>query len=93
MKSDKYYIRKTKFPCKIIEDEAVIINIEENRVLNLKGAGAEIWGCLDTKKTIDEIVEDICLKFDVERNKAKKDTVKFLSLLLKEELIEEADED
>lgn len=91
MEHPKHYIRIAKFPWKIIENNAVIIDSEENRALNLTEVGAEIWGYLDKPKTLDEIVENICQKFEVRKNKAHKDAMKFLKLLLKEELIQDSE--
>jgi ferritin-like protein len=89
MKLKKKYARIETFPWKVIENNVVIIDTSDNRALKLSEVAAAIWSCLDGTKGTDEITEDICQRFLIKKAKARKDTVRFLDILVKEELIRE----
>ena len=89
MKLKKKYARIETFPWKVIENNVVIIDTSDNRALELSEVAAAIWSCMDGTKGTDEITEDICQRFLIKKAKARKDTVRFLDILVKEELIRE----
>ena len=73
-------------PWRIIEDEAILLNVDKSEVIHLNEVGTTIWRCLDGEKTVSQIIESICRRFDVGRDSAKKDVLEFLDELIKEEV-------
>ncbi len=76
-------------PWRIIEEEAILIDLEEGEVVRLNPVGAEIWSAIDGVRTIEEIVDHICRTFDVSQWKANRDVHRFITSLLRHELVQE----
>lgn len=53
----------------------------------LNETGTFIWKLCDGKKTVVEIVDRLLQEYEVERNRAKKDVVRLIKLLLKEKAL------
>jgi hypothetical protein len=47
-----------------------------------------VWELVDGKRTVSEIAEEICKKYDVEREVAERDALEFLKTLQDKELVE-----
>ena len=78
-----------RIPWRIIEDEAVLLDLEEGEVVRLNAVGAEIWNAIDGKRTLDEIVAHICCTFEVSQRMAGRNVHRFIKQLLRQELIQE----
>lgn len=79
--------KNKKLPWRIIEDEAILVDVDEGEVVHLNPVGAEIWNVLDGKKTVSEIINYIYNTFEVKKEIAKKDTLEFLEKLLKKKIV------
>jgi hypothetical protein len=79
--------RKTRsIVARTIKDEVVLVPIQSNvgdldSVFTLNDVGAFIWGLIDGKKTVEQILERILEEFDVTREQAKRDLTEFLAHL------------
>ncbi len=71
---------------RVIEEEAILISSEDSMLHSLDEVGTLIWELADGEHTIDQIVDRICEDYDVERERAHKDTVEFLENLAGDEL-------
>jgi len=74
--------RNERMPWRIIEDEAILINIDSEMVIHLNEVAAEIWSAMDGKKSVREIVEVVHGMFKADRPTIEKDVVKFIDELL-----------
>ena len=74
--------RNQRMPWRIIEDEAILINIDSEMVIHLNEVAAEIWSAMDGKKTIREIVNTVHGMFKADRATIEKDVLKFVDELL-----------
>ena len=74
--------RNQRMPWRIIENEAILINIDSEMVIHLNEVAAEIWSAMDGKKTIREIVDTVHGMFKADRSTIEKDVVKFVDELL-----------
>ena len=74
--------RNQRMPWRIIEDEAILINIDSEMVIHLNEVAAEIWSAMDGKKTVREIVDTVHGMFKADRSTIEKDVVKFVDELL-----------
>ena len=87
LKLDSAIVRNEKVPYRIIEEEAILVNIERGNVVQLNEVAAFIWDKLNNKKKISEVVDYVCDSFEVEKGKAQKDVLEFLNELFKRRLI------
>ena len=86
---DTRLAKSEKIPWRLIEEEAILLDLEEGEVLRLNPVGAEIWNAIDGTRTVAEIVAHICRTFEVSHRTARRDAHRFLKQLLRHELVEE----
>ena len=89
MQLDKRLARSERFAWRVIEDEAVLVDRDEEEVLRLNLIATEIWQALDGSRSIAEIIDQIHQSFDVDRRTAENDVVRFVKELVKREMVEE----
>jgi coenzyme PQQ synthesis protein D (PqqD) len=86
---DARLVKSEKIPWRLIEEEAILLDLEEGEVIRLNPVGAEIWNAIDGTRTVGEIVAHICRTFEVSHRTARRDANRFLKQLLRHELVEE----
>lgn len=86
---DTRLAKNEKIPWRLIEEEALLLDLEEGEVLRLNPVGAEIWNAIDGTRTVDDIVAHIQGTFEVTEKQAARDVQRFLKQLLRHELVEE----
>ncbi len=74
-------------PWRIIEEEAVLVDVERGNVVQLNEVAAFIWSQIDSKRTAGEITECVYNSFEVNRDRAQKDTLELLNSLLEKNII------
>lgn len=79
--------RNEKIPCRLIENEGIIVDVEHNNIVQLNEVAAFIWKNIEKKKTVDKIVDCIYDSFEIEKKMAEKDTLDFLNKLLEKGFI------
>ena len=69
--------------------EIIIIMTREKdeKILRLNSTAGFIWENSDGKWTVQDVVNDLCLKYEVEKTKALGETVKLLNQMEKIQLI------
>ena len=77
--------RNQRMPWRIIEDEAILVNIENEIVIHLNEVAAVIWGAMDGKRTVREIVDTVHSMFKADRATIEKDVVRFIEELLEKD--------
>jgi len=70
-----------------IEDDAILIDMDEEEVTHFNAVAAQIWDALDGEKSVAEIIDFICGQFEVGKDKAKKDVLAFLKKLFQREIV------
>lgn len=80
--------KNKKIPWRIIEGEAILVDVDKGEIIHLNPVGAEIWNSIDGKKSVKEIIEHICNQFEVDKETAEEDTLKFLERLHEKDAIE-----
>ncbi len=73
--------------CTVLDGEAVLLNLENGHYYSLNRVGSAIWEHCDGKRTLEEILHEICQRFDVGEDRARGDLLAITSQLLKEELL------
>jgi|SRR2546430_77522 len=89
MQLDKRLARSERFAWRMIEDEVVLVDRDEEEVLRLNPIATEIWQALDGSRSIAEIIDRVHQSFDVDRKTAEKDVLRFVKELVKREMVEE----
>jgi hypothetical protein len=76
---------------KVLEGEAVIINLLNGTYYSLDKAGAVVWELAASGGTIGEIVGGVTSRFDVEATQAREDVERLVAELVAERLLVQAD--
>ena len=76
---------------KVLEGEAVIINLLNGTYYSLDKAGAVVWELAASGGTIGEIVGGVTSRFDVEATRAREDVERLVAELVAERLLVQAD--
>ena len=83
------FIRKD-IPWRVIEQEAILVDIAKGGVLQLNEVAAFAWDNIDGQRTIGQIIECVCDEFDVTEDRAAKDIKEYMRELLKRKFVEKA---
>ncbi len=70
-----------------IDDDAILIDMDEEEVTHFNEVAAQIWDTLDGERTVTEIMEHVQNLFEVDGEQAKKDVFAFLNQLIKKEMV------
>ena len=65
----------------------IITREKDEKILRLNSTAGFIWESCDGKRTVEDVVKSLCLKYEVEKTKAMDETVKLLNQMKKTELI------
>lgn len=85
--SKRYVICNEKIDYRIIDDRAIILNINSAYFYTLEEAGTVIWKELIKQKTLNEIAELVMDEYEVSKEEANRDIVELISEMEKERLI------
>jgi hypothetical protein len=72
---------------KVLDGEAVIINLLNGTYYSLDRAGAVVWELAAGGHTVGEIVDGLTLRYDVDASRAESDVERLVSELLAERLL------
>ena len=76
---------------KVIDGEAILINLSNGIYYSMDKVGGWIWEMIDAKSSLDEIVGSIHARYDVTREQAEADVERLTKELVHENLVSEAD--
>ena len=79
---EKKPLKNEKYPFRIIDGQALIIDPSTNVIKLLNAVGTRIWDLIDGERTGNEILQNIIDEYEVSSEIAKTDLVKFLQELL-----------
>jgi hypothetical protein len=71
----------------VIDDEAIIIRLGDGTYYSLRGAGAVVWTHLAAAPSLDDLVDAVVARFEVDRERARQDLQALLARLAAEDLI------
>ncbi|MED5243368.1 lasso peptide biosynthesis PqqD family chaperone [Priestia megaterium] len=69
-------------------NEKVMLNIENGKYYNLGEIGGDIWESISKPTQVNELVNHIVKKYDVQTDKCKEEVISFLENMYQENLIE-----
>ncbi|RJR21286.1 MAG: PqqD family protein [Nitrospiraceae bacterium] len=82
-----YPDRSPQTASRVIDNEAVIISPQENKVMVLNGTGSRIWELLNGDLRTDRIALVISEEFDVSYDDALNDTREFINDLYARDML------
>ncbi|WP_216829024.1 lasso peptide biosynthesis PqqD family chaperone [Alkalihalobacterium elongatum] len=71
-----------------MDGEKVMLSISKGKYYNLGDIGGDIWELLENPISVEELVNILLTRYEVERFDCEEQVVSFLSLLAKENLIQ-----
>ena len=78
MLNRKILINKKRIISKEIDKEVIFLDKQQKALYELNKTASFIFSKANGRKTIDEIIQEISLKYEIERKKAEKDTMEFI---------------
>jgi len=79
---NKYIAKNSeKTAYRVIDDEAVIVDLEDSTFHALNPVATFIWEQMDGKTRVEEIIQRVCREFEVTRETAEKDCREFINAL------------
>ena len=87
--TQRYIIDKDKASYRIIDGEAVILNLDNGYYYSLNEAGTRIWESINNQKSLSEILNFLKEEYRLPEKQLKVDLIELVKELEKEELIKE----
>ena len=80
-----------------VAGETIVVPIKNkvgdlNSIFTLNEIGTVIWGLIDGRKSVSDIVDAVCETYEVEPEVAEKDTCEFLNTLKEAGLLRISDD-
>lgn len=76
-----------------VDGELVVLDLPEGEFSVARGVGPRVWGMLTAGRTVDEVVDEIVRRYDLDREQARADIDAFVgSLVEKGMLVREGDD-
>lgn len=89
--SDRFRIRSEEVAAKVIDGEAIIINLTSGVYYSLDPTGSEVWSLLEAGHDVDAIVGSLRRRYEVAEGTCRSDVERLVDQLLEEKLIVLAD--
>jgi len=67
---------------RVIDGQAVIVNLEESTLHTLNLVATRIWGLVDAKNMVMDIIDKIYQEFEVDRDRLEKDCLEFVNRMI-----------
>ncbi len=79
---DQYVVKNNeKTAYRIIDGEAVVVNLKDSTFHTLNPVATFIWEKADGRVKVEQIIKEICQEFEVDRDTAERDCLEFLDQL------------
>lgn len=89
--SDRFRVHDQEVAAKVIDGEAIIINLTTGVYYSLDPTGSEIWSLLEDRHDLDTVVGFLQARYEVPESTCRGDVEALVSQLLEEKLIVAAD--
>lgn len=80
--------RQKNVAWRMIDGEAVIVTPADSTMHTLNDVGTRIWELMTGSRSLKEVAGILCTEFEVDRERAEKDTIWFAECLAKKGLVE-----
>lgn len=84
-----FFARKTDVETHLLPDQSLLLYEKSQGVaVPVNESGAQVWHLCDGSRSVDDIVEDLALRYDAPRRQIDGDAREFLALLLRHGLVD-----
>jgi hypothetical protein len=90
VKPDDSVKKRKNIISRIIDDQMLLLCPESNRLFRLNKVGTSIWELLDQHQKVDDLINSVGDRYQIERDNAVSDVLFFLNTLLENQLIRQA---
>lgn len=87
MLPESCYAPASQVSAKVVEGEAVLLNVETGAYFSLNKVGTHIWELYSQGKTLAEVVDGVCQRFEVATGRAEADVRLFTETLVQRGLL------
>ena len=85
---DKYVAKNNeKTAHRIIDGEAVVVNLTDSTFHTLNPVATFIWQQADGQTSVKEIAQKVCQEFEADRDTAEKDCLEFIRKLVDKDML------
>jgi len=84
---DRYLTQNPKMAWRVYDGEAVILSPDDSTLNTLNAVGTLVWEAADGKTPVSAIVARISAEFDVEPERAERDSAAFIEKLCQRGLL------
>ena len=92
MTNNRFQVNEGEVAAKVMDGEAIIINLSNGVYYSLNGAGGLIWSLIEGGHSPAETAEAVCVQYDILAERAKVDVQSIVEELLREGLLELAND-
>ncbi|MBL7196907.1 MAG: PqqD family protein [Candidatus Omnitrophica bacterium] len=85
--TQRYTIDKDKVTYRIIDNEAVILNLDNGYYYSLNEVGTRIWEAINKQKSLDQVLSLLKEEYQLPERQLRSDLMGLVKDLEKEELI------
>ena len=90
--SPLYIARSHEIAARVLDGEMMIMSARDSTLFNLNEVGTIIWQAADGAATLEDIVAEICLEFEVDPAEALKDADAFVRELAEHGILRLSDQ-
>ena len=81
-------VRSSELVSSDIDGEVVMMSIENGKYYGLDKVGSRIWEVLENSLSVSELIDQLLVEFEVERETCEKDVMYFLQKLDDDNMLE-----
>ena len=81
-------VRSSELVSSDIDGEVVMMSIENGKYYGLDKVGSRIWEVLENPLSVSELIDQLLVEFEVERETCEKDVMYFLQKLDDDNMLE-----
>ena len=80
-------IRRADIDWRVVEGEAILLDLEEAEVLRLNRMAAELWTLIDGTRSVDDLARHLERTYDVSGWRARRDVRRFVRRLRRRDFV------
>ena len=84
------WVQNKSIACRVIDGTAILIRPDSAHVKALNRTGTRIWELLAEPRSLEELADDLCGRFEIDRETALADAKAFLEELRAKGLVDAA---
>ena len=87
MNTIAHYVTKGRVLCRVVDDEAVVLDLDDGQYYGLNSVGTRLWQLLSQGASLSAICNALVAEFEVGRDEVRADVDAFLAELIEKGLV------